>query len=63
LQRIKPVTRIWHGDTVIDNYYWMIDYFKKGPDSTKVVELFKSRKCLYRYHDEWYKKITEEFIY
>lgn len=35
---IKSSTRILHGDTVIDNYYWMIDYFKKGPDSSKVVE-------------------------
>ncbi|TDQ09517.1 S9 family peptidase [Pedobacter metabolipauper] len=35
---IKPFTRILHGDTVVDNYYWMIDYFKKGPDSTKVVD-------------------------
>ncbi len=37
LAEIKPITRIQHGDTVIDNYYWMIDYFKKGPDSTNVV--------------------------
>ncbi len=29
---------IAHGDTRIDEYYWMNDYFKKGPDSTKVVE-------------------------
>ena len=35
---IKPTTRILHGDTVVDNYYWMIDYFKKGPDSAKVVD-------------------------
>jgi oligopeptidase B len=35
---IKPTTRVLHGDTVVDNYYWMIDYFKKGPDSTKVVD-------------------------
>ncbi|MBL0356830.1 MAG: S9 family peptidase [Chitinophagaceae bacterium] len=34
---IKPHERILHGDTVVDNYYWMIDYFAKGPDSTKVV--------------------------
>lgn len=27
-----------HGDTRIDEYYWLNDYFKKGPDSTKVVE-------------------------
>jgi len=26
-----------HGDKVLDNYYWMYDYFGKGPDSTKVV--------------------------
>jgi oligopeptidase B len=35
---IKPYTRSIHGDTVVDNYYWMIDYFKKGPDSSKVVD-------------------------
>jgi len=38
IAEIKPTTRILHGDTVVDNYYWMIDYFKKGPDSTKVVD-------------------------
>jgi len=38
IAEIKPYTRILHGDTVVDNYYWMIDYFKKGPDSTKVVD-------------------------
>ncbi len=27
-----------HSDERIDNYYWMGDYFFKGPDSTKVVE-------------------------
>jgi oligopeptidase B len=35
---IDPTTRTLHGDTVVDNYYWMIDYFKKGKDSSKVVE-------------------------
>ncbi len=34
----KPYTRIMHNDTVVDPYYWMIDYFKKGPDSSKVVD-------------------------
>ena len=34
---IKPYIRTIHNDTVIDNYYWMIDFFKKGPDSTNVV--------------------------
>jgi len=35
---IKPFTRTLHGDTVVDNYYWMIDYFKKGKDSSEVVK-------------------------
>ena len=33
-----PYKRQIHGDTVIDNYYWMIDYFKKGPRSAEVIE-------------------------
>jgi len=33
----KQYWRIQHGDSVLDNYYWMYDYFGKGPDSTKVV--------------------------
>lgn len=27
-----------HGDKVNDPYYWMIDYFKKGKDSTRVID-------------------------
>ncbi len=38
----KPLQRALHGDTVTDNYYWMIDYFKKGADSTKVVDYLKA---------------------
>lgn len=34
---IKPYTRSIHDDEVIDNYYWMVDFFKKGPDSSKAV--------------------------
>lgn len=30
--------RTIHGDTVNDPYYWMIDYFKKGKDTAKVIE-------------------------
>jgi oligopeptidase B len=37
LAEIKPFTRSVHDDEVIDNYYWMIDFFKKGPDSSKAV--------------------------
>ena len=38
----KPHWRNIHGDSVLDNYYWMYDYFGKGPDSTKVVEYLKA---------------------
>ena len=31
-----------HGDKVLDNYYWMYDFFGKGPDSTKVVDYLKA---------------------
>lgn len=34
-----------HGDTRIDNYYWMNDFFKKGPDSTKVVEYLQAENA------------------
>ncbi len=38
----KEHIRILHGDTVPDPYYWMIDYFSKGPDSTEVVNYLKA---------------------
>ncbi|HOY49032.1 MAG TPA: S9 family peptidase [Flavobacteriales bacterium] len=41
----KEHLRIIHGDTVRDDYYWMIDYFKKGPDSTKVVDYLKAENA------------------
>ncbi len=41
----KPYTRILHGDTVVDNYYWMNDYFKKGPDSAKVVDYLEAENA------------------
>ncbi|HEY4965264.1 MAG TPA: S9 family peptidase [Puia sp.] len=34
---IIPHWRVVQGDSVLDNYYWMYDYFGKGPDSTKAV--------------------------
>ncbi len=34
----KEHWRTIHGDKVLDSYYWMYDFFGKGPDSTKVVE-------------------------
>lgn len=42
---VKPHIRTIHNDTVTDNYYWMIDYFKKGPDSTKAVDYLKAENA------------------
>ena len=39
---VKPHVRITHGDTVIDNYYWLNDFFKKGPDSAAVVSYLEA---------------------
>ncbi|MES1220588.1 MAG: oligopeptidase B, partial [Bacteroidota bacterium] len=38
----KPKEFTAHGDTRIDNYFWMNDFFKKGPDSTKAVDYLKA---------------------
>lgn len=42
---IKPRTFVLHGDTIVDNYYWMNDYFKKGPDSARVVNYLKDENA------------------
>src|SRR5688572_17631761 len=41
----KPYEMVAHGDKRIDNYYWMNDFFKKGPDSAKVVEYLKAENA------------------
>ncbi len=38
----KPKLLVAHGYTITDNYYWLNDYFKKGADSTKVVDYLKA---------------------
>ena len=38
----KPHQRVINGDTVQDPYYWMIDYFKKGADSSQVVSYLEA---------------------
>ncbi|MEO7294017.1 MAG: oligopeptidase B, partial [Ginsengibacter sp.] len=38
----KEHWRTLHDDRVLDDYYWMYDYFGKGPDSTKVVDYLKA---------------------
>ncbi len=42
---IKAKIMVAHGDTITDNYYWMNDYFKKGPDSTVVVDYLKAENA------------------
>ncbi|HQW92541.1 MAG TPA: S9 family peptidase [Ferruginibacter sp.] len=44
-KKIKEL--VAHGDTRVDNYYWMNDYFKKGPDSAQVVEYLKAENKYY----------------
>jgi oligopeptidase B len=38
----KEHWRTLHNDRVLDEYYWMYDYFGKGPDSTNVVNYLKA---------------------
>ncbi|HWK05182.1 MAG TPA: S9 family peptidase [Puia sp.] len=42
LAATRPHERTLHGDTVSDNYYWLIDYFRKGPDSDQVIDYLKA---------------------
>lgn len=53
----KEHLRNIHGDTVNDPYYWMIDYFKKGKDSTQVVDYLKAENTYW----ETMMKDTEPF--
>ena len=41
----KPRVFVQHGDTIVDDYYWMNDFFKKGPDSNAVVEYLKQENA------------------
>lgn len=41
----KTHWRNLHDDKVLDNYYWMYDYFGKGPDSTKAVDYLKAENA------------------
>lgn len=40
-----PFERIVHGDTIVDNYYWMIDYFKQGVNSNKVIDYLQAENA------------------
>ena len=41
----KRHVRNVHGDAVADDYYWMIDYFKKGADSAEVVKYLEEENA------------------
>jgi oligopeptidase B len=58
----KPKELIAHGDTRIDNYFWLNDYFKKGPDSTKVVDYLTAEN---KYYDTMMSgtKLLQEKLY
>jgi oligopeptidase B len=43
----KPKELVAHGDVRQDPYYWMNDFFKKGPDSTRVVEYLQAENKYY----------------
>lgn len=44
---IQPKELIAHDDIRIDNYYWLNDYFMKGPDSENVVAYLKAENTYY----------------
>jgi len=54
----KLRTFVQHSDTITDEYYWLNDFFKKGPDSTAVVEYLQAenRKIYFRKCGDAYRK-------
>ncbi|MBK8142814.1 MAG: S9 family peptidase [Chitinophagaceae bacterium] len=59
-KKIKELTA--HGDTRSDEDYWMNDYFKKGPDSTKVVDYLKAENAYLDTMMSGTKKFQEELF-
>jgi len=43
----KPINITAHGDTRVDNYFWLNDFFKKGPDSSNVVAYLEAENKYY----------------
>lgn len=64
IAEINPHIRSIHGDTVVDNYYWLNDYFKKGPDSSKVVKYLQDENTytqqMMHGTEEFQNKLFEE---
>ncbi len=56
----KPKELIAHGDTRIDPYYWMNDYFKKGADSDKVVTYLRMENQYYESQTSGTKVLQEK---
>ncbi len=58
----KPFKLEAHGDTRIDDYYWMNDFFKKGPDSARVVEHLKAENAYVETMMAGTKKFQEDLF-
>ncbi|HRX93925.1 MAG TPA: S9 family peptidase, partial [Chitinophagaceae bacterium] len=59
----KKVTELTaHGDTRLDEYYWMNDYFKKGPDSSNVVAYLEAENKYLDTMMSGTKKFQEELF-
>lgn len=58
----KEHLRTIHGETVVDNYYWMYDYFGKGPDSTNVVDYLNAENKYLDTVMSGTKKMQEELF-
>ena len=58
----KEHIRDIHGDKVNDNYYWMYDFFGKGPDSTKAVDYLKAENAYLEEVMSPTKKLQEDLF-
>ena len=58
----KPFNLEAHGDTRVDDYYWMNDFFKKGPDSTNVVDHLKAENAYVETMMAGTKKFQEDLF-
>ncbi len=58
----KPHVMTWHGDTRVDPYYWLNDYWKKGPDSDKVLAYLKEENAYYEANMQHTKALQEKIF-
>lgn len=61
---IKPYERNMHGEQFTDNYYWLNDYFKEGPDSANVIAYLQAENAyadsMMRHTEALQKKLFTE---